>query len=86
MDIRVQFGRVLRRWRVARGLTQEELAARANTASVYISDLERGVYNPTLAVVFELARALEVDPSELVKEIPPHARLEGPRGRRVRRR
>jgi transcriptional regulator with XRE-family HTH domain len=53
---------------------------------VYISDLERGVYNPTLAVVFELARALEVDPSELVKEIPPHARLEGPRGRRVRRR
>ena len=82
----MHFGRALRRRREERGLSQEELAGRADSSTVYISALERGLYNPTIGVVFELARALEIQPIDLIKDIPSGARVEGPKGRPARRR
>ena len=38
-----EFGSLLRRYRLAAGLTQEELAERANLSVQGISNLERGV-------------------------------------------
>jgi transcriptional regulator with XRE-family HTH domain len=35
----------------------------------YLSDLERGKWNPSLAVLVDLARALAVHPSELLKDL-----------------
>ncbi|HYC06188.1 MAG TPA: helix-turn-helix transcriptional regulator [Azospirillaceae bacterium] len=67
MDIRVQFGQILREKRKACGLTQEELAFRAGMDVTYVSDLERGKWNPSLAVLVDLANGLNLNPSQLLE-------------------
>ena len=69
MDIREQFGRTLRELRTAQGLTQEELAFRSGMNVTYLSDLERGRWNPSLAMIVDLARGLAVHPAQLLKDI-----------------
>ena len=50
--------RNIRMLRVARGLSQEVLAVDAGIDRTYVSRLERGLENPTVAVLEKLARAL----------------------------
>jgi transcriptional regulator with XRE-family HTH domain len=66
MDMRALVGRNVRRIRLATGLTQEAFADRSGFSQQYISDLERGVRNPTVVTLFELAQALQVEHVELV--------------------
>jgi transcriptional regulator with XRE-family HTH domain len=54
-----KFGCVIRRERVAAGLSQEQLAERAGLHPTYIGMIERGVRNATLEVAARLARALK---------------------------
>lgn len=68
-SIRNQFGRILREARLAQGLTQEELAFQAGMNVTYLSDLERGLWNPSLAMLVDLARALKSHPADLVRGI-----------------
>jgi transcriptional regulator with XRE-family HTH domain len=63
----VLFGARLREMRVARGLTQPEIAARVGTSASNISDLERGIKVPTLTTVARLADALECKVTTLVE-------------------
>src|SRR5258708_7489338 len=68
------FGPLLRRYREAAGLTQEELAVRASLSARGISDLERGRrQTPRLETVRLLAEALalRVAPGELLDEQVP---------------
>ena len=59
------FGALLRRYRVASGLTQEALAERAGLSARGISDLERGVNRAARPVtVTLLARAMRLTPHE----------------------
>lgn len=67
MDIRVLVGRNVRRARIEKGLTQEELAERAGTSQFYVSSLEAGRRNPTVVTVLELAQALGVDHLDLLR-------------------
>lgn len=60
------FGERLRHVRKRRGLTQEELAERADLAGPYISDMERGMKVPSLTTVLRLAMALECKVTDLV--------------------
>lgn len=48
----------LRRWRMLKGWTQGELAARLGLSQGYLCDLEHGKRSPTLDVVQRLAAAL----------------------------
>ena len=66
MEIREIFASNLRRYRQARGLSQEELAHRAELDRTYISALERSVYAASIDVVGKLAVVLEVDPPVLL--------------------
>lgn len=59
-------GRVLRRLRKERRLSQERLAELAGGTRGYVSLLERGVNSPTLSKLLDLAAALGLRPSELV--------------------
>jgi transcriptional regulator with XRE-family HTH domain len=59
--------RNIRRLRVARGLSQEVLAVDAEIDRTYVSRLERGLENPTVAVLERLARALSANIEELFK-------------------
>jgi transcriptional regulator with XRE-family HTH domain len=64
--IAVAFGRVLRESRLQKGISQEKLASICDFDRTYPSLLERGLRSPTLAMVFRLSQALEVNPALLV--------------------
>ncbi len=69
MTLQETFARNLRRLREGMGLSQEELAFRGEIDRTYISSLERLEYCPTLDMVEKLARALNVDPLELLAPV-----------------
>jgi transcriptional regulator with XRE-family HTH domain len=48
------------------GLSQEELASRADLHITHLGGLERGVRNPSYATLVRLSRALKLRPGELV--------------------
>ncbi len=54
------FGRVLRRWRAARGMSQLALAMAAATSTRHLSFLETGRAQPSREMVLRLAHALDV--------------------------
>jgi transcriptional regulator with XRE-family HTH domain len=66
MDLRQLVGKNVRLYRGRLGVSQEELAFRADLHRTYVSDVERGVRNPTVVIVGRLAKALEVEPPALL--------------------
>ena len=62
----VVFGRRLRELRVARGLTQQQLAAMIESNHPFISNMERGLTLPGLAMLVRLAGALDCRIVDLV--------------------
>jgi transcriptional regulator with XRE-family HTH domain len=67
MDIRRQVGANVRRFRKQRGWSQEELAFESGLHRTYISGVERGVRNPTVLVVQEIAAVLGVPAAKLLE-------------------
>jgi transcriptional regulator with XRE-family HTH domain len=59
-------GRAIRRLRRARRLTIEDLAFTAGMHHTYLSQIERGLRNPTLDKLYGVARALDVPLSTLL--------------------
>ncbi len=55
------FGKVLKRFREVRRVSQSKLAERAGFDHSYVSRLESGARTPTRDAVEQLARALELD-------------------------
>jgi transcriptional regulator with XRE-family HTH domain len=66
MEIREAFATNLRLKRRAAGLSQEELADRADIDRTYISALERGAYSATIDMVDKLAKVLGVEAADLL--------------------
>ena len=64
--LQVVVGRNIRRFRLADGLTIEELAFRAQLHHNYLGDLERGRRNPSLSNLNKVADALKRTVSELL--------------------
>ena len=69
IDPRVLFGKRVRELRVARKLSQEELAELADLHRNYVGGVERGDRNVGLLNVVAIARALRVLPSTLLDSI-----------------
>lgn len=59
-------GRNIRRHRNAQGISQEELAFRAEMKRSYVSGIELGTRNPTVKALERLAGALDLDPRSLL--------------------
>lgn len=68
MNKQEQFGKKVRGIRESKGWSQEHFAEISNLHRTYISGIERGVRNPTLTVVWQIADALGVMPFELFVE------------------
>lgn len=64
-NVKMSFAGAVRSWRKKLGLTQEELAERADLHRTYISDVERGARNLSLESISKLAQALAVSVSTL---------------------
>lgn len=62
------FGRVLRKYRQAAGLTQEQLSLESGVQRNFISLIETGQNQPTINTMFKLATALSQKPSKLVAD------------------
>ncbi|WP_430441345.1 helix-turn-helix domain-containing protein [Shinella sp.] len=67
MSIRDVFAANLRKLRLERGLSQEELGHQANMHRTYVSSLERCEYSVSIDALADLATALGVKPSELLR-------------------
>ena len=65
--LRGTLGRNVRRLRLSRKLSQEDLAFDAEIDRTYVSLIERGVINPSLMVLSKVANALDVDVVILLK-------------------
>jgi transcriptional regulator with XRE-family HTH domain len=58
----------IRRLRVERGLSQEELASLVNINRNYVGMIERQENSPTIAMIERIAKALDVEPTKLLEE------------------
>jgi transcriptional regulator with XRE-family HTH domain len=68
-DLRPAFGRRVRTLREKLGLSQEELAERAQLHWTYVSGIERGKRNPGLNTLARLSTALQVPLSKLMSDL-----------------
>jgi transcriptional regulator with XRE-family HTH domain len=66
MDLRRVIGENVRRYRLAAGFSQEELAAKSGVAQAYVSSLESGTRNPTVLTLWHIAMALDVEPAQFL--------------------
>ncbi len=67
-DLKKIVGLNIRNYRVAMGLSQEELAYRASIHRALIGHIERGERNITLKTLYKIAIALMISPVMLLDE------------------
>lgn len=67
MDISVKFGKKVKEIRIAKNMSQGDLAKILGVHPTYISGIERGVRNMALKNIEKLAKALGVKIEELLK-------------------
>ena len=70
MTLREVVAANLRRLRNAQGLSQEELADRADVNRNYVGMLEREEHAATVDMLEKLAEVLRVDPIEFLRRAP----------------
>jgi len=73
-DSQSRFGKCIRDLRAKVGLTQEQLAEKANLSLKHLGEIERGRGNPSLSSIENLARALGVPVSALFEHDHLHQR------------
>jgi CheY-like chemotaxis protein len=64
-DLKALLGATIKTERSALGISQEKLAEQAGLHRTYVSDVERGARNPSIASIEKLARALKLSVSAL---------------------
>ena len=67
-DLKALLGAAIKAGRSALRISQEELAYRADLHRTYVSDVERGVRNPSIASIQKLASALQISVSVLFEQ------------------
>jgi transcriptional regulator with XRE-family HTH domain len=87
MEAQELVARNLRKLRVKQGLSQEVLAVDAGIDRTYVSRLERGFENPTVAVLGRLANALDAKIDDFFavpkpNEAPPRSLPSGRKSKR----
>jgi transcriptional regulator with XRE-family HTH domain len=68
-DVRVRFGKALRRRRQKLGVSQEEFADQCGLDRTYIGGIERGERNVALVNVEKIAKAFRIALFELFRDV-----------------
>jgi CheY-like chemotaxis protein len=74
IDLKALLGMAIKTERSVLGISQEELAERAGLHRTYISDVERGARNPSIASIEKLAQALKLSVSALFERASKNGR------------
>jgi transcriptional regulator with XRE-family HTH domain len=69
LNVRIRFGRAIRRLREHQEINQEEAAERCNLHRTYYSGIERGVRNVSLVNIEKIAKGLKVSLPELFSRV-----------------
>ena len=69
LDIRIRFGRAIRRIREEQKINQEEAAERCGLHRTYYSGIERGVRNVSLVNIEKIAKGLKRSLPELFARV-----------------
>ncbi len=69
LDIRIRFGRTIRRIREEQGINQEEAAERCAMHRTYYSGIERGVRNVSLVNIEKVGKGLRTSLPKLFERI-----------------
>ncbi|WP_269541672.1 helix-turn-helix domain-containing protein [Cerasicoccus fimbriatus] len=67
--IAIGLGQAIRARREQADISQDELAWRAEVHRAYMGTIERGQQNITVFKLFQIARALGLKPSDILKDI-----------------
>ena len=62
-------GQVIQSYRLRKGMSQEILSGLAGLDRTHYSKIERGLRSPTLDTLFKIAQALDIPPSDIVRQI-----------------
>lgn len=66
--VKKAFGKALRELRMKHKLSQLDVSTASDLDRAYMSELERGLKNPSLETIFRLADAIGITATELVKK------------------
>ena len=67
-NLRNTFSKNLKYYRIKENLRQEDLAEKVDLTDIYISDLERAKFSPSLETIEKIAIALNIEADLLIKE------------------
>lgn len=68
MDVRKRVGRNLKKYRKEAGFSQEGLALECGLHRTYVSGVERGIRNPTVVVLEQIAKPLGIPAWRLLED------------------
>lgn len=63
----IKLGKNLKRIRAKKGISQGDIARSLGVSRGYVSNIENGKTNPTLATIVRLAKAVGVSSDQLIK-------------------
>ena len=69
LDIRIRFGRAIRRIREEQEINQEEAAERCGLHRTYYSGIERGVRNVSLVNIEKVAKGLKTTLPDIFRRL-----------------
>lgn len=69
MNVIEAYGNVLKKYRTAAKLSQEQLALKCDLDRTYIGMLERHQRQPTITTIFSIADNLNISASDFIKEV-----------------
>ena len=64
----LRYGKRLRKARIAKGLTQLELADKANISVNHYAQIERGEKNPSVTTLANIVDVLDLTPNDILKK------------------
>lgn len=64
-----QIGERIKDIRISKGLSREEVAFNAGISGSYLGMIERGEYDFKISKLFAIAKAMEIAPEDLIKDL-----------------
>ncbi len=66
---RKQIGERIKNYRISKGLSREEVAFNVGISGSYLGMIERGEYDFKISKLFLIAKAMEISPEDLIKNL-----------------